>query len=234
MKTLPFLLLLILIGCNKEPIFTDAGPFTDTRDNYVYKSVLIGNQTWMAENLAYLPFVNSSSDTSGTSPIYSVHGYDGTLVSEAKGTNNYTALGVLYNWVAATTACPSGWHLPTDEEWKILEMYLGMSKADADFVGLRKSGSVGMKLKSASGWPNTPDGIIGNGDNSSGFTAITSGYRYGTGGFESVNTGVTFWSSTESDASHSWTRQLGNATSGVFRGQGVRNYGISARCIKDE
>jgi hypothetical protein len=71
----------------------------------------------MAENLAYLPAVSPSSDGSESSPFYYVYNYEGSSINDAKSRGNYTAYGVLYNWEAAKTACPTGWHLPTDEEW---------------------------------------------------------------------------------------------------------------------
>jgi uncharacterized protein (TIGR02145 family) len=106
-------------------------------------------------------------------------GYEGSGVQEAKATDNYRKYGVLYNFEAAKTACPTGWHLPTDEEWKTLEKQLGMSSSDADNAGLRLSGEVGKKLKSKSGWQSE-----GHGDNSSGFTALPGGNRTNYYGFE--------------------------------------------------
>jgi uncharacterized protein (TIGR02145 family) len=93
-----------------------SGTFTDTRDGNVYNWVQIGDQVWMAENLAYLPSVNRVDDGSedATGSYYYVYGYDGTNVAEAKATTNYTTYGVLYNWTAAmdgsvsSTANPSG------------------------------------------------------------------------------------------------------------------------------
>ncbi|MDD4178128.1 MAG: FISUMP domain-containing protein, partial [Bacteroidales bacterium] len=79
----------------------------------------------MKENLAYLPNVSQPDDGSQTSPFYYVYGYEGFSVPEAKTTPNYQTYGVLYNWPAALTACPQGWHLPSDNEWTILTDYLG-------------------------------------------------------------------------------------------------------------
>ncbi len=91
--------------CNCEKKY---GNFTDERDNQNYKTINIGSQTWMAENLKYLPYSNRATNWTADKPCYTSSGYD----------------GVFYNMKAATTACPSGWHLPSDQEWETLLNYL--------------------------------------------------------------------------------------------------------------
>jgi uncharacterized protein (TIGR02145 family) len=162
--------------------------FTDPRDGKVYQTVVIGNQEWMAENLAYLPSVVGPDTGSDTTSYYYVYGYDGTSISAAKATENYATYGVLYNWTAAMNGaessdanpsgvqgiCPDGWHLPSDAEWKQLEMYLGMSETDVNSTGWR--GTVeGGKLKEA-GTTHWADPNAGA-NNESGFTALPGGYR---------------------------------------------------------
>lgn len=87
-------------------------PFEDYRDGKMYKSVLIGEQCWMAENLAYLPEVSPSSELSDTDPHYYVYGYEGTDVNTAKSRTRFHQFGALYNWPASISACPEGWKLP--------------------------------------------------------------------------------------------------------------------------
>ncbi|MBM4459806.1 MAG: hypothetical protein FJ011_18930 [Chloroflexi bacterium] len=94
--------------------------FTDLRDGNVYRTVRIGNQCWLAENLRYLPAVCPATSTPDGSAMYYVYDYQGDSVHEAKATANYRNYGVLYNWPAALTACPAGWHLPSDAEWSEL------------------------------------------------------------------------------------------------------------------
>lgn len=161
MKKLIFLFALALSGCVKDPLFTDAGILTDPRDNNTYKTVQIGTQTWMAENLAYLPDVGPMSKDKfdyepDKSPFYYVYGYEGELISEAIVNSNFATYGVLYNELAAKEACPQGWRLPGDDEMTILKDFLGKN--------------AGEKLKSASDWK---DGR--NGNNSSGFNALPGG-----------------------------------------------------------
>ena len=132
------------------------GTFIDPRDDQEYQTVTIGDQVWMAENLAYLPAVSPSSASSSFQPYYYVYDYEGTNVSEAKATNNYSTYGVLYNWGATSEACPTGWHLPSEDEWQELEIYLGMSESELDNIGYRGT-KQGTNLKAMGGWDN--DGI---------------------------------------------------------------------------
>ena len=105
----------------------NSGTFTDRRDGELYKWVKIDNQIWMAENLRY---------ASSGSGYYDLHEY-----------------GRFYNWESAKKACPPEWHLPSDEEWKVLERFLGMTKSEINNESWveRESGKVGLKLKSKSG-----------------------------------------------------------------------------------
>lgn len=128
-----FLLGLSLTGLQAQKYST----FTDPRDGNVYKTVTIGSQVWMAENLAYLPSVVGPGTGSLANPYYYVYDYNGTSVTEAKATTNFQTYGVLYNWYAALEACPTGWHLPYDSEWKQLSDYLGFTALPG---GLRFSG----------------------------------------------------------------------------------------------
>ena len=225
-KLLAVLFILSLIfSCGKEKSST----FTDSRDNKAYKTVTIGKQTWMAENLAYLPSVNKVDDGSETESKYYVYDYDGTDVSAAKTKDNYKKYGVLYNYTAALTACPSGWHLPTDAEWKQLEMHLGMSQSDADENwAWRNSGNVGKKLKSTSGWNNN-----GNGTNISGFTALPGGYRNTNDTFNPLGSYGYWWSSTTTGSSNAYFRNLNYNIAGVNRYDSNKSYGFSVRCVRD-
>jgi uncharacterized protein (TIGR02145 family) len=210
-------LAIIITGCNKDPFAdADSGTFKDSRDSKSYQWVRIGDQIWMAGNLAWLPSVSPSSVISETSPYYYVNGYDGSSVSEAKATANYSTYGALYNWHAAQNACPSGWHLPTDSEWTILTNHLG---------GIDVAG---MKMKSTSGWNSN-----GNGDNSSGFNALPAGgldHKYG---FITINTIAVFSSATENSTSTAWYRGLIFSENKVNRNDPVKSDGYSVRCIKD-
>ncbi len=220
------------------------GTFTDSRDGYTYQTVQIGSQTWMAENLKYLPSVVGPGTGSNSEAYCYVYGYDGTSISAAKATENYATYGVLYNWTAAMNGaessdanpsgvqgiCPDGWHLPSDAEWKQLEMYLGMSETDVNSTGWR--GTVeGGKLKEA-GTTHWADPNAGA-NNESGFTALPGGYRYSNGYFNDFRYYGSWWSSTEYDTTNAWPRYLYYSGSSVDRDYDLKSMGFSVRCLRD-
>lgn len=208
------------------------GVFTDLRDSKVYHWVSIGSQIWMAENLSYLPEVYPPSSFSKTIPQYYIYGYEGNSLSEAKAQSNFATYGVLYNYPSAISACPSGWHLPTDIEFKLLEKYLGMSNTDADAYGdARNTGRIGLKLKEVgiTHWLTSNSSIT----NDTGFTALPGGYFSETLGFRGITINATFWSSTEAGSQSGVTRDLIHDMDGMGRSSNVRSISGSVRCIKN-
>ena len=201
---------------------TDPNTVTDSRDGTVYQTVTIGEQVWMAENLAYLPSVNlvadGSEDASGS--YYYVNGYDGTDLTAAKTTANYTTHGVLYNWNAALTACPTGWHLPSDTEWTALTDYLGGTTVAGG--KLKESGTVNWSS------PNTAA------SNESGFTGLPGGHRDELGNFSGVVGSGKWWSSTSSFIStFALGYGLNYANGSVDRANSIKHDALSCRCLKD-
>ncbi len=186
------------------------GEFTDARDGKVYKTVKIGNQVWMAENLAY-------KTESGC------WAYD-------DDENNVKNYGYLYDWETACSVCPEGWHLPSDEEWKQLEMALGMSRSEADKSKSKKyrGRSVGSKMKNTSGWEEN-----GNGTNSSGFTGLPGGWRNKDGNFYRIGSNGSWWSSSEASSDDAWQRLLSCGGADVGRYDGNRRSAFSVRCVRD-
>ncbi len=194
----------------------DAKTFIDPRDGHKYKYVKIGNQTWMAENLAYMPHVNPPKKQEFGIWVYD---YDGHDVAEAKATENYQKYGCLYDWTTAMDIdqkylekewggdpenhqgiCPPGWHIPTDQELMHLEVAAGYSKAEVanvepySFSYRMESGkeNTGTILKSTKGWLSG-----GNGTDSLGFSVIPGGKRErdATNGFSFKDIGLnaTLW-----------------------------------------
>jgi len=179
---------------------------TDQRDGQIYTSVTIGKQTWMAKNLNY-----KTSDS---------WCYDDKQI-------NCNKYGRLYSWEAAKKACPSGWHLPSDDEWKQLEMSLGMSQSEANKTGYRGTNE-GKKMKSTIGWAGN-----GNGTNSSGFNALPGGYRNSSGSFYGLGSNGYWWSSSEYSGSRAWYRRLYYDGDLVFWFNNYKSDGFSIRCLKD-
>jgi len=130
--------------------------------------------------------------------------------------------------VTTQSICPSGWHLPSDNEWKLLEISLGMSKADADTLYSRSSGDVGMKLKATNTWPE--DSLLSK---LSGFTALPAGYRNTHGTFDGLHNYSLFWTSSPSDTM-AWYRLINFNDRGVYRMTTIRSHGMSVRCIKND
>ena len=181
----------------------------------MYKWTKIGTQTWMAENLAYLPSVNDATDNSTTVAKYYVYNYDGTVVADAKASSYYTTYGVLYNWTAAMGVCPTGWHLPSSAEWATLEATVG---------GLDTAGT---KLKSVSGWKS---GITGT--DAYGFSALPSGYYYGSD-FDNALSFGNWWSATEGDATYAYYRFMFYDDANVYSDYYDKDVGFSVRCLQD-
>ncbi len=219
------------------------GSFTDSRDGKVYKTVTIGEQLWMAENLAYLPSVVGPATESYTDPYYYVYGYDGTSVATAKATNNYQTYGVLYNWPAAMASCPQGWHLPSDAEWTQLETYLANNGHNyyGSVGGDNFRGKIAISLASATGWAYSDiPGAIGNTNtaydayrNKSGFTALPGGSRFPFFTFLGVGSGGNWWSSAQGYEIYACSRSLDYNNSGVNSSNYGKDYGFSVRCLRD-
>jgi uncharacterized protein (TIGR02145 family) len=217
--------------------------FIDLRDGNIYSFVLIGDQFWMAENLRYLPDVVGPGSGSETSAYYYVYDYEGINVTDAKATANYSTYGVLYNWPAAMAGssssssnpsgvqgiCPTGWHLPSDAEWKQLEMFLGMTQEEADGTDWRGTDEGG-KLKESGTihwvYPNEAS------TDASGFTALPTGCRVGLsfsgGGYYNF-----LWSATENNTSIAWSRWLSYNSGGISRTSYSKEEAFSVRCLKD-
>lgn len=213
------------------PVF---GTFTDNRDGKVYKTVEIGDQTWMAENLAYLPAVNLPTEGSFTEKFYYVNGYSGDDVAQAKLTNNYLVFGVLYNWEAAKDACPEGWHLPSSTEWNTLINYLidnGYS------INLYVAKSIASKEywrteSVASGTPNYVPGVNPELNNASGFDGRPGGLR-GTGYFTIPGAYADFWNSTQFANNNAGFSEITLSSGVIFVSYNRKDLGYSVRCVKD-
>lgn len=216
-----------------EPIDTEieySGEITDIEGN-IYNTIQIGNQLWMADNLRTTKYCNGDEINDTTGFINWELIMTGTFCNYNHDENFVSSYGRLYNWFAVNDhrgLAPVGWHIPSDDDWKELEEYLGMSQEEADMVGPRENNEVGLKLKSTSGWYDN-----GNGTNESGFTAVPSGFCGNYGDFDGDGFDAIFWSSTLNNEDIPWRRGLGYIAIGVARYSNSKNYGFSVRCIKD-
>ena len=185
---------------------TQDGVFIDPRDSRAYEIVQIGEQIWFAENLNFL---------TGSSWCYDDE------------SNNCDIYGRLYLWSSAINACPDGWHLPSDDEWKILEIHIGMSQSEADDTGYRGTDE-GLKLKSTDGWHEN-----GNGINSFGFNALPAGSRSYDGTYYNLTELGNWWTSTNGTGTMKWERALIYSNDKVYRGDYLESSAKSVRCLKD-
>ena len=165
---------------------TEAQTFTDGRDGKVYKTVTIGTQTWMAENLNY-----------GIGFSWC----NGNTVASCK------EFGRLYTWETAKMVCPGGWHLPSQSEFEKLLSNFGGSDSNA-FQALKEGGS-------------------------SGFHAVTGGWRNGKGQYGDLGKIGHLWSSSEGEKRNAWCLTI-NYEFQVSQLQYLnKDWGLSVRCVKD-
>ncbi len=219
--------------------FACGNPIIDSRDGQSYTTVQIGTQCWMAENLNIGTMINS--ETGGAND-------DGEQANNStiekycynNSEDSCDVYGGLYQWnemmqyvtsEGTQGICPSGWHLPSDAEWKTMEIHLGMSQAQADANGWRGTDE-GSKLAG-----NEPLWIDGNLDQNanfgtSGFTGLPGGYRYTNGSFISLTYYAYFWTSSENGAD-AWRRNMHYDHAQVVRFYIDKADGFSVRCIKN-
>ena len=207
------------------------GTMTDSRDMKVYKTVKIGDQTWMAENLNYADSVTTTS----------LKGKSGCYKNVAK---NCEVAGRLYTWAAAIDSvklaneadnpqkcgygktctlpakvqgvCPPDWHLPTNAEWETL------------FTAVGSELTAGRVLKSQTGWNRR-----GNGSDTFGFSALPAGYRYYDGSYDSEGYRAYFWSSTEDGSNYAYYLYLDFSNGYVYLCSNNKYFWVSVRCVKD-
>lgn len=205
---------------------------TLTFDGYTYDLVAIGDQCWFAENLRSSMYSNGDSiprpiedpewqnATDNEVGAYAVYDNDGTW---------FTMYGSLYNWYAVTDPrglCPIGWHVPSDSEWMILEMNLGLDSLEANQYGWRGTDQ-GTQMKSSS-----EDSPSWDGANTSGFSALPGGFRDDDGPYDSVGENGRYWTTDASTEINSFGRRFQTSENRISR-ISSRRHGFSVRCLKD-
>src|SRR5690554_4692787 len=196
------------------------GSITDI-DGNTYKTVTIGTQTWMAENLKVTKYNDGIAIPNVTDDTAWEELTTGALCDYDNTPSNSETYGKLYNWHAVNTGklCPTGWHVASDAEWTELTDYLGGTSV------------AGGKLKETgtTHWASPNTGAT----NETGFTALPGGYRCGYGSFNGIGLGGYWWSATEYFATSAWARGLSSDYSGVFRSYDYEEFGFSVRCVRD-
>ncbi len=216
---------------------TNKGVVSDV-DGNIYKTVKIGDQWWMAENLKTTKYNNgdligttspATLDISGESEPKYQWAYNG---NEA----NVNTYGRYYTWYALSDnrgVCPTGWHVPSDAEWTILANYLINNGNGYEGSGV----DIAKSLAGTSGWnADAIPGNIGNeqaSNNSSGFTALPAGVRNSSGVFHFMGTYASWWSSTEISSTDVWYRRLYSSQNDLGRSNSNKRHGATARCVSD-
>lgn len=219
-KTVSLIVLVMLLvvtgGCKKK-----LGEMTDARDGQTYKTVLIGDQTWLAQDL------NFEADNSSC--------YDDDPA-------NCDIYGRLYDWETALTACPAGWHLPSDEEWSALIKFLDPNADPQTDQSVTEESKIAGGMLKARGnlrdetglWNYPNEGAT----NSSKFSAVPGGVCYDDGSCDVMGRHAIYWTSTENDNSKVIFRVLDYGLKSFYRAEEdqwgmVRETSLSVRCLKD-
>lgn len=199
-------------GLGQVTFYTPAGDIIGGR---TYNTVLIGGQTWLAENLDF-KFSGCTIGQGASSSEPRANYYNNDETTYGVNGNKY---GLLYNWIAVKyledhkAELIPGWHVPTSAEWNALATAVG------------GSGVAGTKLKSTTGWSS------GNGDGSYGFAAFPAGGQY-SGFFGDLGSLARFWTATERSSSDADGRYFSTGAS-MYSSNDTKTYAYSVRLVKD-
>jgi len=200
-------------ACPGQTTVTDA-------DGNIYNTIKIGDQCWMAENLRVGIAIDINASPADNADMEK-YCYD----DNASNCGNY---GGLYRWEemmqyetisdkVAQGICPEGWHIPSDDEWKTLESYLGMNQSVLNNSGLR----------------GAQQGAMLRAGGSSGFMALLGGLRTSTPEYSDIEKTGYYWSSTAYDHEYAWCRMIYSDTGSVGRYNRSKEQAMYVRCIKD-
>lgn len=251
-QTTYFRVITTVEGC--APYISDMGSVTvfgemTDIDGNTYKSVQIGNQVWMAENLRVTHYPDGSPIAQGVldEDWAYIDGqafcwYDNDSAANAKSNGALYNMGAAANGAESSSTvpsgvqgvCPDGWHLPSDMEWQLLEQNLGMDAETTDLIGWRGTNE-GTKLAGQNHLWDAGALASENGFGESGFNGLPSGDRtwddesifYGTGVFG------TWWSATKANNDNGWSRYIQYDRGSIRRDYTYKWNGVSVRCIKD-
>jgi len=215
-------------------------------DGNIYRTIKFDKFEWMAENLRTTRYADGTPipEVTGLDNWDALEPDDAAWCNYHNSNANRNIYGSLYTWAAATRystgskeypsgiqgACPDGWHIPSDSEWVILELYLDMSNKETYTEGYRGTYQGGILKESGTGhWldPNTESG------NDIRFTALPAGVRTVHGNFHGMNETTVFWTTTLYSSTRAWHRSLYYDKGTIRRNDGYMQNGYSVRCVKD-
>ncbi|MBP7850035.1 MAG: right-handed parallel beta-helix repeat-containing protein [Lentimicrobiaceae bacterium] len=218
----------VLIGFAASQVFNCGTNLTDTRDGQQYPTVQIGTQCWMAKNLNIGTMVSGSSNQTNNSTI--------EKYCYSNDANNCAIYGGLYQWnemMGYTTTpgtqgiCPTGWHIPTDEEWCNLTTFLDATVNCNTWGWSGTSAGGNMKTADTAHWYTPNYGAT----DSSEFNALGAGYRNIQAAFDNLKYGAYFWSSSGYSSKGFGRYVIFNFLS-VNRTNNYMTLGFSVRCLK--
>lgn len=227
------MLIALLTSCNKEtnevkPL--EYSSVTDV-DGNTYKTVKIGNQWWMCENLKVAHYNDGSAIN-----LIDISALDSTWSKAEEGSYcfiNDSIYGKLYNYYAVADnrkLAPEGWHIPSDEEWQIMEKSIGMTDVEVANLAWRGTNEAEkLVVKYSIGWPQTS---LLFGSDEFGFSALPSGVRI-TDGTTNVTQTTGFWWTNTQVSNKAYYRYIDFQHKDIFRQRTYPTYGMSIRCIKD-
>jgi len=196
-----------------EPPPVNYGSLRDARDGKTYRTVKIGKQTWMAQNLNHQP-------KSGNSRCYK------------DDSSNCAKYGRLYDFKTALTVCPSGFRLPSREDWDSLGQAAGGSRMKMNIMGGISWSGAGAKLKAGSGWQDKKDGSNGNGIDDYGFSALPGGRRHADGKFTVAGYFGYWWTAAEMNGSNAYDRIMNYNEDDMDESSSGRDYYLAVRCVE--
>ena len=202
-------------------ILGSTGNLTDSRDGLMYKTVTIGSQTWMAQNLNYK--TENSNCYKSSAEYCEKYGrlylWSAAMDSLGLWSTNGKGCGDLTRCSPTDPVrgvCPEGWHLPSKTEWETL------------FAEVGGESTASKVLKSTSGWNDD-----GNGTDDFGFSALPAGYRFVRGDYDLEGFKAKFWSSTEKDNNRAILVSLDSDNDNASLNGNYKFFGLSVRCLKD-
>ena len=250
MRKILFIILSVLgictfSSCNEHKRPTTDGPsqpVTDI-DGNVYKTVKLGNQVWMAQNLRTTRYADGRKIPLGTTESYDV----AYRYYPNNNRANVSKYGYLYNWSAVMNVslssseanpsgvqgiCPEGWHVPSDAEWTQLENYVS---SQSQYVCGSSTSKIAKALASEVGWYNDTEnctvGCNPDANNATGFSARPAGGYYGT--YHDFGDFAIFWSATQGGSNLAYYRFLDCYNAFVRKFNDSKNYGYSVRCVRN-